>query len=117
MPVKTREQINRQYRKSKKGVISRAYCHMKYRVSGRKKDGHSNYLGLTILEREEFVAWSNSSKDLDYILEEWERNNYEYKYAPSVDRLNPKEGYELWNINWCTMSENTTRMMQMRGVM
>lgn len=34
---------------------------------------------------------------------------YDRKLAPTVDRVNSTLGYEVWNMEWVTHSENSRR--------
>ncbi len=100
----------REYRKTKKSVITKAYQGMRRRVSGEQAH-HIKYMGMELLPREDFIKWAKDNKVLDKLYKEWYARGCEYKYTPSVDRLDPRQGYYLENMDWCTISENTKRML------
>ncbi len=108
----SKENRHTQYRHSIQGLLSCAHRNMRRRVSGEQPKWYS-YLGLEILPREDFLEWAKKDKTFKKLYNEWVHANYEYKYTPSVDRLNPTYGYTLDNINFCTIQQNSIRRWQM----
>jgi hypothetical protein len=45
----------------------------------------------------------------NYATKKYEKSNFERKLAPSVDRIDPSKGYIINNIEFITMSENSSR--------
>ena len=91
--------------------IQRAYKYMKWRVAGKHSKVNQHkikyWAGLPILSREEFYAWSKSDSNFKRLYKFWASNNYEKRLAPSVNRINSKEGYVLSNIEWVTHGQNS----------
>lgn len=111
--MKSKDAIRAQkYRRTKRGLLVCAHRQMRRRVTGTQLHW-LRYIGFQVIDRDQFIEWSLKDKEFNKLYAAWERNNYEYKYTPSVDRLNPSFGYTLDNINWCTVSQNTKRMHQM----
>lgn len=103
----------RQYRRSKRGLLMQAHRGMTRRVAGEQVHWLS-YVGLELVSRDEFIQWAMADTDFYTLYDTWEMSNYEYRWTPSIDRLNPALGYTLDNMNFCTISENTKRMHQMK---
>ena len=121
---KTREDYNRErrekrklnnnldshlYEKTIKGFLMRKYRNMESRIKGIQKKKFHLYDGKYLLSREEFYKWALISDEFNKLFKEWELSNYNQKLTPSVDRVNPKIGYELSNMEWVTNSENSRR--------
>lgn len=106
-----KDATTKRYEKTKKGFLMRTYRNMLSRVKGIQKKNFLGYYGLEILPKEEFYEWSLNNEDFHTIFEEWEKRGYEQKYSPSIDRIDPREGYYLLNMQWITVSENTKRAM------
>lgn len=83
----------------------RAYRNMLSRTKGLVKP--HIYKGLSILTREDFYNWAVDNTNFNSLFETWETDNYSRKLTPSVNRINPKLGYTLDNIEWITHSENS----------
>lgn len=103
----------KRYEKTQKGFLMRAYRNMLSRVTGVQRPG-GNHHGLEILSKEEFYQWSLDNQDFTSLFREWEKSNYSTKLSPSVDRIDPRFGYELFNMQWVTHSENTVRGLAFR---
>jgi len=97
----------KKYEKTIDGFLMRAYRNMKSRVTGVQKKKAHLYLGLEILPKEQFYEWSRDNKDFLRLFRNWVLNNYDQKLTPSVNRINPKMGYILENIEWITNSLNS----------
>lgn len=97
------------YEKTKNGFLMRLYRNMESRVSGVQKEKFHLYKGKTLLSREEFYDWSINSSSFHSLFSDWEVSKYDRKLTPSVDRINPEQGYETSNMEWVTHSENSSR--------
>ncbi len=65
------------------------------------------YFGLDRCSKEEFVnKFINDSKFLQLFIN-WQNNQFQRKFAPSIDRINNNEGYLLNNIRFISHSENS----------
>jgi hypothetical protein len=99
----------RSYEKTKDGFLMRMYRNMKSRIIGVQKEKFHLYAGKTLLPKEEFYAWAESSHKFHDFFKEWEDSGYKRTLAPSVDRINSALGYEVSNMEWVTHSENSRR--------
>jgi hypothetical protein len=106
---RTRNWDVKKYEKTKNGFLMRMYRNMKSRVTGVQKDKFHLYACCSILPKEEFYSWAKDSELFHKLFKEYEDSGYERKLAPSVDRVDSFYGYELWNMEWVTHSENSRR--------
>jgi hypothetical protein len=104
----------KKYEKTEKGFLVRTYRNMLSRVNGVTKKKNHLYLGLEILDKEDFYLWSMNSFDFKYLFEKWIESNYDRKLTPSIDRIDSKKGYCFGNMQWITFSENCKRGAESR---
>lgn len=97
----------KKYEKTINGYLMRTYRNMKSRVTGVQHKKAHLYLGLDILDKESFYAWSLGNEDFHKLFNEYKLREYEMKYAPSIDRKDTTKGYILDNIRWITHSLNS----------
>lgn len=83
----------RKFRKTKKGVLTNIYQHLKQRnkVDFSLKEFHEEFL-----ENKKFLR----------LFSEWEKSNYNIQLKPSIDRINCKKHYYFKNIQMMTWAEN-----------
>jgi hypothetical protein len=99
----------RRYEKTKKGFLVRMYRNMTSRVKGVQKDYIHIYQGLDILPKEQFYEFALNNSEFHRLFKEWEDALYERRLCPSIDRIDTKFGYTLGNIQFLTMSENSSK--------
>ena len=99
----------RKYEKTKKGFLVRLYRNMKSRIVGIQREKHHLYKGKHLLDKEVFYEWALSSVDFHVLFKLWEESAYERRLCPSVDRIDSSMGYSLGNMEWVTMSVNSSR--------
>lgn len=104
---RTNNAATRKYEKTQKGFLMRCYRNMQSRVSGVQKLKNHLYHGKPLLDRETFYKWSLSNNAFHHLFGEWEKANYERRLTPSINRINPDDGYTLSNVEWITHSENS----------
>lgn len=107
--LKTGNKDCKKYEKTKNGFLMRIYRNMTARVSGMQKKKAHLYLGKSLLPKEAFYEWANSSENFHKLFAIWEKSNYERRLTPSVDRIDPCFGYLKHNMEWVTFSENCRR--------
>lgn len=94
-------------RKSTIGAfLSNCYSQMNGRVLGRGTKRPDIYLGKPILPKDAFFNWSKNHPTFLSLYKQWVTNNFDRKLTPTVNRMNPKRGYSLDNIEWLTNSQN-----------
>lgn len=108
--LEKREQIMtaRRARKAKRFTdkdvfLTFAYSHIRGRCTDPKKPA---YNGLSFLQLDEFKAWAKADKDFHALFEIWVLAGHERVLLPTVNRINPKLGYVIDNIEWLTLSAN-----------
>jgi len=104
---KTGNRATRKYERTKRGFLMRKYRNMQSRVVGIQKKKAHLYKGKCLLERDEYYKWAFDSREFNRLYEEWVKSEYDRKLCPTVDRINPDEGYCLENMRWITHSENS----------
>lgn len=95
------------YEKTLRGYLVRAYRNMLSRVMGIQKAKEHLYKGKDILNREDFYQWSIDNDCYINLHTYWVLSKYIHKLAPSVDRIDSTMGYTKGNIRWITQSENS----------
>lgn len=95
------------YERTPRGHLMRTYRNMLSRVTGVQKKKLHLYFGLNILDKDEFYEWSLNDPEYMNLWKVWAMSGYDRKLTPSIDRIDPTEGYELWNMRWLTHSENS----------
>lgn len=106
--------MSNSYRKTKRGFLSNLYYEMSHRVdpksTRRVKKGNKKYWsGLPILDREDFIEWGMKNSHFNRLFDAWEATGHIQRFVPTVDRVNPKKGYIIGNMEWVMLSENSHR--------
>lgn len=104
---KNRNSYTFKYEKSPSGFLMRTYRNMESRVTGVQKEKAHLYLGLSILPREQFYLWARNNVDFWRLYRTWVASGYDRKLTPSINRIDPDQGYDLGNIEWLTHSLNS----------
>ena len=97
------------YEKTKKGFLMRLYRNMKSRVEGVQWQKAHLYKGMVLIDKETFYLWAINSNEFHGLFKIYEDSGHSRKLAPSVDRIDSSIGYEIDNMEWVTMSENSRR--------
>jgi hypothetical protein len=84
----------------------RSYYRMKQRIGG-KYIIYKLYVGMEILSKDDFYKWGLENPEFTELFIQWRKYNYNRKYTPTVNRINPLKGYILGNMEWLTHSENS----------
>jgi hypothetical protein len=106
---KTDNKHTKVYEKTIKGFLMRLYRNMQSRIDGVQKEKHKLYRGKELLDRESFYWWALGSPEFYQLFGEYKASGYERALAPSVDRVDSRQGYNINNMEWVTMSENSRR--------
>lgn len=99
----------KKYEKTKRGFLTRTYRNMRTRISGIQHKKYHLYCGKELLDKNIFYNWSLNNIDFNQLFNQWESKNYPNKLSPSIDRIDPKEGYKIENMQWITHSENSKK--------
>lgn len=94
------------YRLSRKGKLTWTYLNMRQRVEGRNAKSHA-YENMSILPRDEFIAWSLTDSAYNGLYDVWVASNYDKRVTPSIDRIDSTVGYVPGNLRWITLSANS----------
>lgn len=106
--VSTGNGCTQKYEKTVGGFLVRAYRNMKSRVTGVQKNKAHLYLGLSILPRDDFYRMARGDRTFWKLWRDWVASGYSRKLTPSVNRIDPRRGYDLDNIEWLSQSENSS---------
>lgn len=98
----------KRYEKTPSGFLMRSYRNMQSRVTGVQKKKAHLYFGLPLLEREAFYAWARDSPEFWRLYRRWVFADYDRKLTPTVNRIDPRRGYEEGNMEWVTHSVNSS---------
>ena len=63
-------------------------------------------IGKGHLSKKDFFNWCKNNKQFLKLYKKWKENNFNRKFAPSIDRKDVSKGYFFGNIQWITMEEN-----------
>jgi len=97
------------YRRTKRGFLNQTYQNMKKRVEGKNLRSSKYYIGLKLMDKEEFLYYSESSIKFHNLWLFWRNKKFTRKYSPSVDRIDKNKGYTMDNIRWITLGFNSSR--------
>lgn len=103
------DSCTKKYEKTPKGFLMRLYRNMKSRIEGVQKIKHHLYSGKALIDKDAFYLWAVNNPDFVSLYADYVASGFERKLAPSVDRKDSTKGYELSNMEWVTMSENSRR--------
>lgn len=106
---RTGNAATKKYERTKKGKLMRNYRNMESRIKGIQWRKAHLYEGKALISRDKFYEWAINDPEFHRLFNEWERSGYDRKLSPSVDRKDSREGYELFNMEWVTHSENSRR--------
>jgi hypothetical protein len=107
--LKSNNVETKRYEKTINGFLMRLYRNMKSRISGVQKEKYHLYEGKELLSKDEFYEWAKSNDTFLVLFDEYKKNEYDRRLAPSVDRIDSSKGYELSNMEFVTHSENSRR--------
>lgn len=107
--AKTGNICTKKYERTPKGHLVRTYRNMLSRVRGIQKKKAHIYKGLPILDKNEFYEWSLNDSNYIDLWRGWAADDYNRRLTPSIDRIDPEHGYELWNMQWLTHSDNSAK--------
>lgn len=99
----------KRYEKTVSGFLMRLYRNMQSRIEGVQKIKHHLYEGKPLIDRKSFYDWSLGSPEFYKLFGQYKEQGFPRKLSPSVDRKDSSKGYELDNMEWVTMSENSRR--------
>jgi len=69
----------------------------------------SNQRGMTLIDRESFIAWAGQSAVYAGLFESWQMAGFPMRLVPTVDRINYRQGYVVGNMQFLTHSENVLK--------
>jgi len=92
----------RKWRKTKKGVLTNIYSHMRERhqVSFSLKEFHTMFL---------------NDKKFDRLYKDWLKSKCNKQLKPSIDRIDCKKAYTKNNIQMLTWAENRFKQSKLDG--
>ena len=87
------------------------YASLKTRCEGRHSRTYK-VEGMNFCTKEEFLAWCYSDVVMmvfESLYSNWEKENFSRKMCPSIDRIDSKKGYTTDNLQWITLSQNSSK--------
>lgn len=96
----------RSYRRTKRGFLSSTYSAMRARVLGQASAQHI-YAGKALLPRNVFYMWAIADPEFNRLWTAYAGAGFQpLGDAPSIDRINPAQGYTLNNMRWLLQRHN-----------
>jgi hypothetical protein len=92
------------YKRSINGRILVAYQKLRQRCEAAPR-----YAGLPYLTQAEFIAWAEADQTFLDLHSHWAAAGYSYRLTPTVDRIDPSQGYLLPNMQWLPLFENAAK--------
>lgn len=92
-------------------IWGKRYAHMKARHDGRATH-FSHCEGKGLLSREDFFEWCKDLNNLAVFLGiyfDWAQAGFPLGLSPSIDRIDPKQGYVIGNLQWLTFDQNSEK--------
>ena len=105
-----REYDTERYRYSIPRILNHKYSCIKTRCIRGRSNGKKYFVtGKPFLSKEEFMEWAYSPENMEVFLSlynNWQRNGFDNKLSPSIDRINSKKSYLIGNLQWLSKSDN-----------
>lgn len=92
---------NERYRKTKKGIVTNMFSHIKDRSKKYKREVSFNSYQL--------YKWCMAKPEFHIIFKKWLENGYKKEDKPSIDRIDPYGGYTFCNIQILTCKQNLVK--------
>jgi hypothetical protein len=92
--------------------LRRLFRCINYRCNNPKQAAYKYYgaRGIKILvDRDSFVEWALQSKKFLRLHKHYVKSNFTYKLAPSIDRIDSTKHYSFDNMQWLTVSQNSSK--------
>jgi hypothetical protein len=89
----------------KSNVLLMRIVAMYYRMNQRSKA--CNFKNLISIE--DFIEFGINSEKYKKLYQFWKDNGKQFKYTPSIDRIDTNKGYEKGNLQFLTVSENVSK--------
>lgn len=89
-------------------IWQKRYAHMLARHEGRSTNS-SGANGRGICTKEEFFVWCKAIENLDTFVAlyyDWFQADFPLHLSPSIDRIDPKQGYFCDNLQCLSFEEN-----------
>jgi hypothetical protein len=91
-------------------IFGHRYDGILERVEGRSRK--YRVTGSTACTREEFLSWARHPQNFKVFFRlwiDWRRSGYTRRLTPSIDRVNGLGTYSLDNLQWLTVSANSSK--------
>ena len=96
-------------RNDRKRILNHRFSQIRQRVEGRAIRSYK-VEGMKMLSKLEWDDFTKSTQQqFNELYEEWRKSGFVRKLTPSVDRIDNSKGYQADNIQWLTLSENSSK--------
>lgn len=90
-----------------KTFLLNCYQKIRQRCTNKKLKRAKEYYGKKFCTKEEFLNKFLENKKFLILYIEWQQKNYEFKFTPSINRINVKGDYSIDNLEFITYSLNS----------
>ena len=68
------------------------------------------YKKIKILTKNEWILWcADNMYKFNILYKRWQDSGFQYRYSPSIDRIDNHRGYEMDNMQWLSQFENSKK--------
>lgn len=108
----------RYYRGNPRAYLLKCHRGFRARAAGQPAGGRGEsrpWLGLDVLDRDEYVAWALRNPEFIRLWKQWQDNGCHTSYSPCNHRIDRARGYATDNIRFMTKSEKSIWHVENKG--
>lgn len=97
-------------KRTSEGFLKNKYYEMRRRALGFNKSRYSHAFGKGLCSKEEFLGWALAEGSAFWpLFQIWQEAGYSKDLSPSIDRIDPDQGYVLGNMQFLAMRDNSSK--------
>jgi hypothetical protein len=81
---------------------------MKDRTRGKSCANPKYWVGKSIITKDAFTNWARNHTVFLALYKQWFASDFDTKLTPTVNRMSSQRGYTFDNMEWVTMSQNSS---------
>lgn len=94
------------------GFLRKRHWNAKRRVKGRNGKPHregDSAFGKPLCSIQDFLRWAIEGRVYSTMYYAWIESGRKRAMTPTIDRIDPRRGYEIDNLQWLTLSQNSRK--------